>query len=127
MRCAVGSELDDNDTPNVTTDDRCVVSDTQLFGWADAFSYASDLNAAGGFAGYVDWRLPNVKELLSLVERQCLSPAINAAVFPDTVVETPFWSSTPDNIVSVYLVDFRDGAHDKGRRLTGDYLLRLIR
>ena len=127
MRCAVGTELDDNDTPTVITDDRCVVSDTQSFSWEDALIYASDLNAAGGFAGNSDWRLPNIKELMSLTERQCSSPAINAAVFPDTPVDSPFWSSTPDVLSSAYIVDHRDGTHDIGRRLTASHRLRLVR
>ncbi len=127
MRCAVGSELDDNDTPTVISDDQCVASDTELFSWEDALNYASDLNAAGGFAGNTDWRLPNIKELMLLVERQCVSPAVNAAVFPDTAIETPFWSSTPDTLFSTYLINFNDGTQNTGRRLTGDYLLRLVR
>lgn len=127
MRCAVGSELNDNDTPDVITDDRCVVSDSQSFSWEDALGFASDLNAAGGFAGMVDWRLPNIKELMLLSERQCVSPAVNATVFPDTDVDTPFWSSTPDILSSSYIVDHRDGSHDIGRRLTGSYRLRLVR
>ncbi len=127
MRCAIGSELDDNDTPTVFSDDRCVTADTELFRWEDAFSHASDLNATGGFAGRSDWRLPNIKELMSLVERQCVSPAINASVFPDSVTETQFWSSTPDVIVSAYIIDFRDGTQDKGRRLTATHRLRLVR
>ena len=52
------------------------------------------LNAAGGFAGYTDWRLPNQKELQSIVERQCVSPSVNAGVFPATV-NTFYWSASP--------------------------------
>ncbi len=40
------------------------------------------------------WRLPNVKELASLVDRSRIDPAIDTAAFP----ETPsyyFWSSSP--------------------------------
>ncbi len=49
-----------------------------LFTWAEALQRA-DISE---FAGYSDWRLPNLKELYSIVEEQCVVPAINTSVFP---------------------------------------------
>jgi hypothetical protein len=40
------------------------------------------------------WRVPNVKELISIAEYTCTSPSINLTVFPDTS-SGYFWSSTP--------------------------------
>ena len=50
------------------------------------------------------WRLPNVKELESMVERRCASPAVDAGAFPG-VPAVSFWSSTP-----VWAVNFSDGS-----------------
>lgn len=41
------------------------------------------------------WRVPNIKELDSIVERQCTDPSINVPLFPDTPSAT-YISSTPD-------------------------------
>ncbi len=45
------------------------------------------------FAGKSDWRLPNIKELQSIVDYATSSPAINRTYFPATVSNF-YWSST---------------------------------
>ena len=52
------------------------------------------MNAGSGLAGFNDWQVPNIKQLLSIVERKCVAPAINANLFPDTPASAQFWSST---------------------------------
>jgi hypothetical protein len=74
--------------------------DITVFSWKGALQAGSD----AVFAGANDWRLPNSKELFSLVERKCFDPAINLTVFPATP-SWEFWSSSP----AAKWVNFRTG------------------
>lgn len=63
------------------------------FNWSEALQAANQFNHNGGLADETDWRMPNIKELGSLVEHQCHSPAINLDYFPDTPSATYLSSS----------------------------------
>jgi hypothetical protein len=65
--------------------------------WAIALTYCNDLNSynAVGFASHTTWRLPNINELKSIVDRN-ISPnpsAINNTIFPNTLANI-YWSSS---------------------------------
>lgn len=61
--------------------------------WEEALLAAQVFNEGGGLAKNTDWRIPNIKELGSLVEHKCHSPAISLNYFPDTPSAT-YFSST---------------------------------
>lgn len=52
-------------------------------------------------ASYDDWRLPNVKELATLVERSCVDPAMNISLFPSALAEN-YWTATSQNVQTDY-------------------------
>lgn len=82
----------------------CITGTASNFKWKEALQVSEKLNSIGGFAGYTDWRLPNIKELASLTEDACYSPAINIALFPNIprVRRLDYWSSSPYVYVSPY-------------------------
>jgi len=72
----------------------CATGVVTTLTWQGALQAAEALNAGGGFASFTDWRVPNIKELASIVEEQCTVPAINTAIFPATV-SSWYWSASP--------------------------------
>jgi hypothetical protein len=85
-------------------------------GWRDALQYAD---------GESGWRLPNVKELGSIVERCRRGPAINQQVFPDTPA-SEFWSASPAAPGVAWIVNF-DVGWDSSRAINIDNQVRLVR
>ena len=96
MQCSLGQN---------SLDGNCVGLATR-FTWKQALQEANDSN----HAGYSDWRLPNKKELVSIVEERCYRPAINTKIFPNTSFGF-YWSSTPvsSRATSAWFVNFSDG------------------
>ena len=68
----------------------CADGSHASYDWQGALSLA----AASAHAGFGDWRLPNVKELRSIVEEKCHDPSVNLSVFPNTPPDW-HWSSSP--------------------------------
>ena len=101
MRCAVGQTWD-------ATQKTCTGT-AAAFTWKAALAEVQTVNGTG-YAGYQDWRLPNLRELTSLVRYACPDPAINLNAFPATP-SMVFWTSTP--VASSYGlgwgVDFKTG------------------
>lgn len=103
QRCLVGQ------TYNATTTN-CDGAPSSV-SWQAALQAAQGLNASGGYAGNSDWRLPNVKELSSIVEQQCVLPALNLEVFPEVAI-TVVWTSTAriNDHGAAWNINFRRGA-----------------
>jgi hypothetical protein len=74
------------------------------YAWSAAASYCSGLTVGG----HDDWRLPTAIELVSLVDVDSFSPAINSTYFPSTPT-APFWTSTPMDSTNQWGVYFDDG------------------
>ena len=91
----------------------------------DTYHYVQAVNAQG-LCGTQDWRMPDVNELLSIVDNSLSYPSIDTAYFPNT--NTSFvWSSSPNanNSGSAWNVDFYNG--DVYGNKTNYYHVRLVR
>jgi len=97
------------------------------FTWQAALQQPGVINSSG-FAGYHDWRLPNVKELRSIVEEKCANPAINLVRFPNTP-SSFVWSDSPYifyNSYNAWYVHFYNGFSYNDVR-SYNYQVRLVR
>lgn len=100
MQCPLGMGLE---FPYGCFDFRDILTLT----WQEALVAAQNHN----FAEYRDWRLPNKKELASIIEQRCTRSAVNTEVFYGGM-EKYYWSSSPSHWTleyPVWVVDFTFG------------------
>lgn len=110
MRCSLGQEWDGNS---------CIGDlSVALHTWRETLAIAEQET----FANYSDWRLPNIKELESIIEVSCRNPAINKNVLLGTFTHREnsygnkfplmYWSSSIDaNYKTIaWKVDFNRGS-----------------
>ena len=90
--------------------------------WNSAISYCENLSDAD----YQDWRLPNTRELRSIVEYDLYDPAINSASFEGPASES-YWSSTGDGAWDAWTIYFFSGEKNNGWGKENDYYVRAVR
>jgi len=108
----------------------CAVGTANTYTWKQALQLVATINSGSGFAGYKDWRLPNIAELSSIIEDQCVVPAVNLTIFPNTAAGG-YWSSTPvaddpNQAASAWVGDFMNGLRGVQPK-TNSYEVRLVR
>jgi len=114
--------LQDNGNGSVTDFDTGLVwqqlDDNVLHDWNAAISYCNGL----ALAGKSDWRLPNIKELSSIVDYRVDRPSIDKVFFPDTKVFS-YWSASSDasDNDSAWAVRFERGYTGTGLKIYTDY------
>lgn len=105
-RCPVGYELDEG-LGATLSDDICVEVGPASFSWQGALEQVAGASTPSP-SSPEPWRIPNVKELASLVETACVFPARNNRVFPDAAGDIT-WTSTPGASGVAWTVDFGAG------------------
>jgi hypothetical protein len=97
-RCSAGQQWSAN---------RCVGAPSSL-DWTAAQNLATEVNKRGTYF-FSDWRLPQLRELATLVDRECRDPRVDLAVFPGTPAEF-YWTASPRageaSRASVYALSF---------------------
>lgn len=82
--------------------------------WQGALDWVDSLNSGGGLCGQTDWRLPNRKELKTLVNRQQANSALwlNTQGFSNVQADYYWSSSTVANYANGAWVVYMDGGHE---------------
>lgn len=96
---AAGS-LTDNGNGTVTDSGTRLIwqqGESSAMTWETVLAYCEGLT----LAGQTDWRLPNIKELSSLVDNAKSFPAINTVFFPNAT-SSSYWSSTSSAVDALY-------------------------
>ncbi len=94
--------------------------------WADAIDYCNNL-VTGSIVTNDNWRLPNINELLSIIDRGQINPALPSGIFT-LPANTWFWSATPYAVgtpssLNAWAVNMANGEVDDLDKTTFPYAM----
>ena len=113
-KCSEGLSGNDCSTGNISTHN-----------WKSALQLAQSDTTAD----YDDWRLPNIKELRSLVSYDHYNPSINSSIFPNTINNVNYWTSSPhfNTVSDSWFMNFFTGSDGNSDRYYSNFAVRLVR
>lgn len=87
--------------------------------WTNSITYCNDL----AFAGYTDWRLPNITELFSITNHETYNPAIWDS-FTNVKYDDNYWSSTTRKFATTNArsISFSEGSYYTEAKTATNYL-----
>ncbi|MBF0539181.1 MAG: DUF1566 domain-containing protein [Nitrospirae bacterium] len=88
--------------------------------WQGALNYVKCLNTAN-YLGYSDWRLPNRKELMSLVDHGTYNPSVPSGSLFSNVQSNVYWASTTyaKDTSTAWIVYMAEGRVNTGVKSNG--------
>jgi hypothetical protein len=109
MRCALGQTWDGK----------------TCRGKAHAYTWDEAIVINHNYADYIDWCLPSIAELKSILDSSRSNPAINTSAFPETP-SAYFWSSTSASKSMAWGLDFNSKVSNTGNHGFNNHV-RLVR
>jgi hypothetical protein len=118
---------------NLTWEVKTPANMNTTYTWANAAAYAATVNGTGLCGSHALWRVPALRELLSIVHYGARSPAIDTNYFPNTV-SSRYWTSDVFALNAAYdwFVSFEYGVFIPNRQnenltIGYDSYVRLVR
>lgn len=90
--------------------------------WREAMLYAKKSK----FLGFDNWRLPSLRELKTIIEKRCNSPAINLEVFlnfNNYLVWTSDFYNTRNGAYYAKIIDFKNGKSYYDYQVASNHIL----
>ena len=101
------------------------VSEERL-NWREAEAYLQQVNETE-LAGFSDWRIPTVEELLSLMTQKAKNDYFIDPSFRNDLLSTWSIDTIPEAFAGAWFVDFTEGKAADGNRAAGLGHVRLVR
>ena len=94
-------------------------------GTANTYTWAQAVALTSSFSNRNDWRLPNIRELQTIVDRTVYNPSINSSIFPNTSASR-IWSASSYSS-SAWYVGFGYGDSYYYGNKSNSFQVRLVR